>query len=196
MSILCRLQPVIPLVFLLFLAACSSHPPTGDFAEITFEHLPDIRLDVREVEIREDYVPPLAPPNVDHLFSPRPGSVAERWAEDRLVAAGSGRYAIYTVHNASIVEERLEVETGISGAVTIDQAERYTAHIEVEIQIIDGGRRAAALRAEATRSITVPEDASVSEREQVWFRLTEKTMRDLDAELEKTIHEVFAGYLL
>jgi hypothetical protein len=196
MSILYRVTPVIALAGLLLAAACTSHPPTGDFAEITFEHLPDIKLDVDDIEIEEVYVPPLAPPNVDHLFSPRPGSVAVRWAKDRLVAAGTGRRALYIVHDAAIVEERLEMETGLSGVVTIDQSERYTAHIEVEIQIFEVGRQAASLRAEATRSITVPEDASVNEREQVWFRLTEKTMRDLDAELEKSINEVFAGYLL
>ncbi len=80
--------------------------------------------------------------------------------------------------------------------MTIDQSERYTAHIEVEIQILEVNRQAASLQAEATRSITVAEDISVSEREKVWFQLTEKTMQDLDAELEKTINQVFAGYLL
>ena len=88
------------------------------------------------------------------------------------------------------------MESGLSGVVTIDQSERYTAHIEVEIQILEGSRQAASLRAEATRSITVAEDISLSEREQIWFRLTENTMSDLDVELEKTIREVFGGYLL
>lgn len=88
------------------------------------------------------------------------------------------------------------MESGLSGVVTIDQSERYTAHIAVEIQILEVNRQAASLRAEATRSITVAEDVSVSEREKVWFQLTERTMQDLNAELEKTINEVFARYLL
>jgi hypothetical protein len=191
-----RVSSFVVLFGMLLVAACTSHPPTGNFAEITFEHLPDIRLDVDDIEVREDYVPPLAPPNVDHLFSPRPGSVAKRWARDRLVAAGTGRRALYIVHDASIVEERLEMKSGLSGVVTIDQSERYTAHIAVEIQILEVNRQAASLRAEATRSITVAEDVSVSEREKVWFQLTERTMQDLNAELEKTINEVFARYLL
>ena len=42
----------------------------------------------------------------------------------------------------------------------------------------------------ARRSITVPENASLAEREQIWFELTENTIRDLDAKFEE---EVTAG---
>ena len=52
MSIPFRVSSFIVLFGLLLVGACTSHPPTSDFAEITFEHLPDIRLDVDDIEIR------------------------------------------------------------------------------------------------------------------------------------------------
>ena len=52
------------------------------------------------------------------------------------------------------------------------------------------------MRAEATRSITGPEDVTVRERDEVLYRLTEDTMRDLDLELERAIREAFAAYLV
>ena len=50
--------------------------------------------------------------------------------------------------------------------------------------------------AEARRSLTVPEDSSLSEREEVWYQLTEQTMRDLDQQLEQTIREAFFPYIV
>ena len=73
MSIPFRVSSFIVLFGLLLVGACTSHPPTGDFAEITFEHLPDIRLDVDDIEVREDYVPHLAPPDLVEFWKQRKG---------------------------------------------------------------------------------------------------------------------------
>ena len=49
--------------------------------------------------------------------------------------------------------------------------------------------------AEAERSVTMPEDASLYEREQVWFKLAEMVMNDLESELEKSLYQILAGVL-
>src|SRR3546814_19437156 len=79
--------------------------------------------------------------------------------------------------------------------LTTDQSERYEARIVVEMQVLDGRQIQGSAKAEARRSVTVAEDSSLNEREEVWYRLTEDTMRDLDQQLEQTIREAFLPYI-
>jgi len=158
--------------------------------------LPDIRLDVAEVVVEQSYEPPSLPPNVDHLFAVPPSQAAMRWAGDRLVVGGSRRQARFIVREASVVEVPLETSTGITGFLTLDQTERYQAKIVVELQIIDGDRVAGSTIARARRSITVPEDITLNEREAIWYQLTERIMNDLNGELEKAINTHYGPYLI
>jgi hypothetical protein len=178
------------------LAACSMDDPNNRFAQLTYQHLPDINLDVAEIQIEQAYVTPGQPPNVDHLFPVQPKDAVVRWAQDRLVARGDRMTFRYIVREASAVEMALPVSGGITGMVTTDQSERYELHLVVEMQILDGRQIQGTAKAEARRSLTVPEDSSLKEREQVWYRLTEQTMRDLDQQLEQTIREAFFPYIV
>jgi hypothetical protein len=178
------------------LAACSMDDPTNRFAQLTYQHRPDINLDVGEIQIEQAYVTPGQPPNVDHRFPVQPKDAAVRWAQDRLVARGDRLAFRYIVRQASAVETPLPVSGGITGMLTTEQSERYELHIVVEMQVLDGRQIQGNAKAEARRSITVPEDSSLSEREEIWYRLTEQTMRDLDQQLEQTIREAFFPYIV
>lgn len=178
------------------LAACSMDDPTNRFAQLTYQHRPDINLDVGEIQIEQAYVTPGQPPNVDHRFPVQPKDAAVRWAQDRLVARGDRLAFRYIVREASAIETPLPVSGGVSGMLTTDQSERYELHLVVEMQVLDGRQIQGNATAEARRSITVAEDSSLSEREEVWYRLTEETMRDLDLQLEETIRKAFYPYIV
>jgi len=180
----------------LLVAACTNPPQQNRFAEITFEHHPDIKLDVSEVVVEQAYVPPNGSPNVDHLFPVKPVDAAIRWAGDRLVVAGTRRTAKFIVKEASVVEVPLDTKKGLQGTLTNEQSERYDAKIVVELQILDGGRTEGTTVAEAVRRVTVPEDITLNDRERVWYRLTEDIMSDLNKELEKVIRTVYFPYLV
>ena len=62
--------------------------------------------------------------------------------------------------------------------------------------VSDGGITEGQATAKAVRSVTVPEDITLHQRERVWFRLTEDTMKDLNGQLEKTLPNVFREFLL
>ena len=183
----------LPVLCLAPLEACTVPPPQRQFADITFEHRPDIKLDVGAIEIDLTYRAPLLPPNVEHLFPVIPADGAARWAADRLVAAGTGRRARFIVEDASVLERTLGAT---ESNLTIEQSERYDARVAVVLQILDGSRVEGELRAEARRSITVSEDSSLNEREKVWYVMTERLLSDLDRELEKTIREIYAPYIV
>lgn len=198
MLLLCRVRVFACLAaFSLVLAACELPPTETEFPQLTYQHMPKHRFDVRELEVVEAYQPPFKAPNVEHLFPVKPMAAATRWAYDRIAPVGSKGRIRYTVRQASVTEVPLEVEGGVSGAFTNDQAQRYLAQLAVEVEIIsDEGLVEGRATAKAERSVTVPEDITLNERERVWFKLTEQTMSDLSAQLDKTLGEVFDRYLI
>jgi hypothetical protein len=180
----------------LTLGACETPPSQNVYPPLRYSHLPPLKFAVAAVEIEVAYVPSTAPPNVEVLFPVRPSEAAVNWAEDRLVATGSQRRLRYVVKEASVTETPLEVQGGITGAVTTEQSERYDARLVIEAQILDDtGRVEGTASARAVRSITVPEDASLNERERTWYELTEKLMNDMNTQLEETLRQVFFRYL-
>ena len=101
------------------------------------------------------------------------------------------------IADARVIETRLQGLGGLTGLFTTEQAERYDAAVELVIEIrSDRGYLDGLVRARAERSLTVPEDLTLNEREQVWFELVEALMADLNAELEANIQEHLQRFLL
>lgn len=174
----------------LLLTACQTQPapPPNQFPEISFRSAPPFRLTVSGVEVVREYVPPMAYPNVDHRFPVPPAAMAERWAADRLSPAGGAHRARYIVKQASVVEVQLPMKSGITGAFTTQQAYRFDAVLEVELHILnDRGFREGQVTARVEQHQTAAEDISQSDREKLWFAMTQALARDLDAELDKNI---------
>lgn len=186
----------IPLLLAGLLAACASEDLGNRFPPITFQNLPDINLDVGDIQIEQAYETPARRPNVDHLFPVQPKNAAVQWAQDRLVARGDRLSFRYIVRHASAVETELETTKGVKGLLTTDQAARYEVHIVIEMQVLDGRQLQGTAKAEARRSTTVEEGISLAERERAWYRLTEETMDDLDRQLEETIRSAFFPYIV
>jgi len=178
-------------------AACTTPPPATNQPQLTYAHQATIRLNVDAIEIVRAYTPPMRTPNVEHLFPTSPMKTAERWATDRLTAAGApgGAIARFVILDARVVEEKLPTTSGIGGYFTVDQGARYTATLEARLEIIDAqGTRRAFAEARAFRDQTVPENASINKREDYWFRLTEDLLKDFDREMEAAIQTHLAGF--
>ena len=140
---------------------------------------------------------PLKKPNVEHLFPIPPDQVLKRWARDRLKAGGKRGSARFIITQAAVTETSLKIKTGITGAFTTDQAERYDAVIEATLEIYGpGGIRKGFASARVVRSRTVPEGISLNDREKMWFSLTEALMRNFNTEMENNIRSNLGGHLL
>lgn len=180
----------------LALSACELTPPTGDFPELTYGHLAPLRFDVASVEVEQAYQPSSEPPNVELLFPVRPDQAAANWGRDRLQAVGTARRMRFIVREAPVVETALETKSGLAGVVTRDQSERYEARLTVEVEVLDdGGQMEGSAMARVARSVTVTENATLHEREEVWYELTQKLMSDMNTRLEETLKRVFFRYL-
>jgi len=85
---------------------------------------------------------------------------------------------------------------GLFGQFTVPQSDRYDLTIAVKLEIFDdSGRVVASVNARAIRSHTVAADATLNDRERLWFDMTEATMKDLNGQLEKSIPLYLQAYL-
>ena len=177
-------------------AGCETAIPAPQKLELSYAHLGAIRLDVAKVEVVDEYLPPLQPPNVEHEFPISPAEALQQWARDRLQAAGKDRKARFIIRNAAVQEIALDKKKGLRGLFTKDQSERYDGRITVQLEIRSNrGFRDAFIEAIAEESRTVPEDISLVERERVFLQITEELIAILNAEIEKQIAAHLSSYL-
>ncbi len=178
------------------LAACETPIAVPRYADITFRHRPKINLDVAKVTVVEAYQGPGALPNVEHEFPIPPQRMARNWARDRLNAVGSSGEVVFTIREAPVIEVPLEKKQGLSGLVTVDQAERYEARLVVEMRAENPalGNQASAVTS-VERKRTVPEDITINEREGIWYKMTEDMAGDLDKQLQDSLHQYFGAFL-
>jgi hypothetical protein len=179
---------VLAIAATLALGACTSTPPRPQARQISFANLAPISFDVARIEVVQQYQPPQVAPNVDHLTPVQPADAIRRWANDRVRAMGSSGTMRVIIKDASITETHLKPTTGVRGALTTDQSERYDGRLSVDLVVEVPSRRFQGYTgATVARTISVPEDVSLQGREDAWHSLVERMMADLNAKLEEGI---------
>lgn len=172
-------------------------PQLSAYPEITFAHQQRIGLNIESVEAVMTYAPPLRHPNIEHFMPGKPLDSAKNWAADRIRPAGPGGKAVFTVTELSVKEVPLEIETGITGVLTTDQSERYEAVLQARIELVSAaGTERGEVMARAERFITVPEDATLNERDEVLFKLAEDLLADFNIEMEENIRAHLGGWVI
>ena len=190
-------QLLLPTLLPLLLAACALPPPEArSWPDITFMHLRPIEFDVAEIVIRTPYREPIEAPHVGEQFPVSPSRAARNWAEDRLRAVGRRGTVTVTIQESSAIEEVLEQKGGLTGMVTMQQSERYVVVIDIRVEAFDPvGPRSAKAGARTRKSITVREDVTLDEREQIWYTLTKDTMTDFNAAMERQIRSSLNSFI-
>jgi len=179
-----------------FLTACTSHVEVPVYADITFTHKDPILLDVARIEVIDQYQSPGISPNVEQEFPVSIEETAKRWARDRLKAAGSSGTATVRILDASVTEQQLEVEDGLTGLLTTDQSEKYSARLLIEIRAENPSRNlTGSASAEALRSRTVLEGLTLNEREKVWYEMAENISGDMDQQMEQAIRDHMSAFI-
>jgi len=178
----------------LLLAGCDTPVPSRSFPDISFSHKTPYNLDVATIEVEKQLASAPSEGSIVHELPVTLDAVAEKWAKQRLKAVGQNGTAIVRIEKATVVEERLKKTGGIKGAFTTDQTERYSGALEVSVSISDNRGQAMA-RASATRARTIAEDATLADREKLWFDIVEKLARDVDAQMDQQIPAHLGIYL-
>lgn len=181
----------------LALAACAPPPPEPVYPQITFRNLPPFALAVSSVELVDAYQPPLRAPHVEHESPVPPAVPLRRWVSERLVAAGGAGTARATISDARITETALPINQDFEATFRTEQAARFDGRVEMAIEVLDErGVTRAGVEAKVTRSRTLPEDATLRERDEILFQITEDLANELNRVLEENIPRHLAAYLV
>ncbi|HLF58272.1 MAG TPA: hypothetical protein VI732_01445 [Alphaproteobacteria bacterium] len=181
----------------LALLSCASPPPEQTFAEITWSHLPPFKFNVSRVDVVTAYKPTFQEPFVEHLFPVPPEKVVRRWIADRVMPGGPSGWAKVIINDASVKETELHHPHDLKSHFTVEQGERYEASIDVTIELYTPkGVREGFANARAVHTQTVPENATLNERERFWYDLTDSVMQDFNAEMERNIHAYLERFLV
>lgn len=184
----------------LLVAACATDTPiAGPVPQVGFQHLEPIRLMVADVKLSNGYQSPLKAPNAEHRFATSPAQAMLAWAKSRLQAVGdpqSEATARFVIEEASVIETKLKKSEGFTGMFTYEPTERYDATIRARLSIqggLNGG--GGEVLVSAQRSTEVSENATLAEREQAWFAMTEALMTDFNAQMETEVNGYLARWL-
>ena len=186
------------LVVTLSFASCADVSTEAQFPQLTYVHLGKFILDVSKIEIVNKFKSTFDANTVEHMMPVPPAVAAHQWAKDRLEPSGySGRRAVFTIVEGTVLSKSLKREDGIRGAIKIEQSELFEAKILVRIEVFDSNnRRLAMTKAEALRFRSVSENITLNERDKIWFAMSETIISDLNKELENSIPKFLGKYIL
>ena len=113
-----KLRPKIKLLFLVSLLSCTllsckTNNIHSTTPELTFSHLPDIRINVANIVVLNEYKMPFKQPNVEHVAPISPGASVERWVSDILIPVGDKLDAQFVIKSGSIIESELKTQKGL-----------------------------------------------------------------------------------
>ena len=177
------------------LLSCKTSNIESTTPELTFSHLPDIRINVAKISVLNEYKMPFKQPNVEHLAPISPGASVERWVSDILIPVGDKLDAQFIIKSGSIIESELKTQKGLKGVFAIEQSKRYTAIVDARLEIFDGSRRLATINAKAKRSHTLREDATPNLKTNLLFNLVENLMATFDRELRRQVDSHLQNYI-
>ena len=177
------------------LLSCKTSNIEATTPELTFSHLPDIRINVAKITVLNEYRMPFKQPNVEHVAPISPGASVERWVSDILVPVGDKLDAQFIIKSASIIESELKTQKGLKGVFAIEQSKRYAAIVDARLEIFDGSRRLATINAKAKRSHTLREDATPNLKTNLLFNLVENLMATFDRELRRQVDLHLQNYI-
>lgn len=185
---------------LVVLGGCDTPPKRQHFADVTFQHLAPIALDVGSVQVAGTDTQGAAlaggAEEVSSEFPQAPSAAVAQWARDRLKAVGARGQANFTILEARATRTPLPRSTGLGAALKKDQSDRYDLAIEVQLEAFNPILgKSGSLTERVTRTQTVAEDLTLNQREVVLFNLLDDAMKDLNARLERSIPQ-YLGPLL
>jgi hypothetical protein len=184
-----------PLVVSMFLAACQTSP-SARLGEPQFTG-PAFSFAAGRVDLKKSAE--LVPMDVQSKYQ-FPTSIdtgVEKWAASRLRAAGGANRLEVDILHSSVTEETLPVEKGFMGAFKDDQNRRYTARLKLALNLYSPDRYTAraGVASEVHRSTTLPESASLAQRQQAFNDLVIGLLQQMDIDLSQRIPQYLQPYL-
>lgn len=186
-------KSIVILLSVIAVSACSTTNEPELYPDITFDELSAINVDAAMVDVQMVYRPPSRSPHVEHLTPVSFETALNTWTDKRFVTLTSSENRIVVkVQQASIIEEPLAIQGGVSGALKKEQEFEYESVLEVTIQIIGLNDDVLnELTSRVWQRRTVTEGASAYEKRKIWLDIVENAIIELDTQLEPRLRQYF-----
>ncbi|HYG91656.1 MAG TPA: hypothetical protein VD978_36020 [Azospirillum sp.] len=175
------------------LSACQSTPIRPASRPIDFTSFGPIVMNSAAIDFVDATRPAGGVVHVEQRASTPPIEAMRRWTAERLQPAGRTGAVRVTVRDASIIEVPLPTTGGIKGYFTNDQAQRYEGRMEVEVTgeapVAGGGSFHGTTKAIATHTSTVPENATLYDREATISEISRRLAEEINARLDAGIRK-------
>ena len=167
------LRALLLLLPLLTLVACETAPPEVAYQAPSYDYLPKIKLDVRDIDIDDSWAPRGSQRHVEARSPVQPRDALRVMAVERLINGGTNGRAAFTITDASLIQA--------SG--------RVTAHFAIRIDLFDDAdAKIAEVLADVSRVAPLPDDTAAATRI-VLYRLVNAAMADMNVELEYQLRQ-------
>ena len=182
-------------------AACATEPAPARRDMIGFAGSPRIGLDVASIAVDDRYNSPGKPPYVEHIHPQTPAGIAQRWADDKLVAAGSRGIATLTILDGSVTEEKLATKGGVEGFFGDQLDTRLRAHLKARLTVSRPGTQPGesstfSADVNATGERTILQSASLNERDAAYDGLMRSLAQQFDSALEAEVRRTMRPVIL
>jgi hypothetical protein len=183
-----RLRTLALVVLLGLPGGCGlPHPRHPDRPEITFAAAP-LLLSVGRVEAESRYRPPLAAPNVEHLFPVSLAGNARLWGETRLKAGADLKDPDDGARTARFTVERAEAVAGPDGLIHA----RLMARVEITSA---PGRSLGTATAEVAAEAVIAQGLEPTARMDAEQALTQTLLARFDAAMTAAIRARLGDFL-
>lgn len=181
------------------LTGCTTSPPSSaQKAQLTYDYMTPLNVDVVEVQVVDSYRPPFREPNVDHLFPNQPRNALKDMFRNRLQPAGSENTMRVIIEDASVVEEPVgKIVSGVQGLFTRESDLRYRATVRINVEILSpDGIRLGGIPLRGERTHEALEGLTVNQREKLWLDMTEKLVQDINRAMTETLRTQMSDFLV
>ena len=164
---------------------------------LLFKNKASLQVDATSVEFVNDGIPPRDYPHVNHRSQLRFEDAAREWAGGRFQITGNSINKLrITIKSSDLTERLLPVKKGVKGWFTKDQSAEYEASLQVELAIIDAnGQVLSSATGGSNNTMTVREDATEADKQQVWTGMIIAAFDLLDTQLEPQVRQMMAKYI-
>jgi hypothetical protein len=181
----------VAFLFLSLLSGCSSGTPPAVKADIGSSS--KINLDVATIDVIDRSGSFGADsPYAANNFKPTIAEAIRQWASQHFAAVGTSGAADIVVKDASLKTQALP---HASDMFTREQASKYIAHAEVEIDI-NGHEGQGMVTAEASRFETLPEKPTAIERQNAYTTVLNGLVHDLGGNLDTGVREHIGNFVV
>lgn len=189
------MKKILPrLLIVLMLAACNNAPTPAKFAAPLYDKYGTTRLNVNEIQVVNDYVPPYAAPNVEHELYLPPYNAIRDWGLKRFQAVGNSGVAKIHIMDASVKKRDITTKQGAEGWFYNQVNAEYQMSVLVRIEITSPSfENLPYAEVKASRKLEVTEGMTLNQRDAALNKMVLDMLDDVDRLMTDSIRNNLAN---